>query len=145
VRLIILSTRSYRDKHWGIGWALDFTPIMKCRRRIVVISPVNDENVWNRIMRMISLPISVHTYLYDYYATARLVDIMRSVNTNESGKLSLMIQTLWEVKYIGSLPHAGFNGGRHKTRVMRGRSLGKSNNSWLEFLFAAFLDVKSDN
>ena len=27
---------------------------------------------------------------------------------------------------------------------MRGRSLDKSNNSWLEFLFAAFLDVKSD-
>jgi hypothetical protein len=43
---------------------------------------------------MISLPISVHTYLYDYYATARLVDIMRSVNTNESGKLSLTIQML---------------------------------------------------
>jgi hypothetical protein len=69
---------------------------------------------------------------------------MRSVNTNESGKLSLTIQMLWELKYIGSSPHAGCNGGRHKTPVVRGRSLGKSNNGWLEFLFAAFLDVKSD-
>jgi hypothetical protein len=82
--------------------------------------------------------------LYDYYATARLVDIMRSVNTNESGKLSLTIQTLWELKYIGSSPHAGCNGGRHKARVVRGRSLGKSSNSRLEFLFADFLGVQSN-
>jgi hypothetical protein len=43
---------------------------------------------------MIYLPILVHIYMHDYYATARLIDILRFVNRNESGKLSLTIQTL---------------------------------------------------
>jgi hypothetical protein len=43
---------------------------------------------------MISLPVSVHTYLHDYYATARLVDILRFVNRNESGKL----RCLWRLR-----------------------------------------------
>jgi hypothetical protein len=102
------------------------------------------ENVWNRTVGMIYLPILVHIYMHDYYATARLIDILRFVNRNESGKLSLTIQTLWELNCIWSSPHAECNGGRHKARVVRGRSLGKSSNSRLEFLFADFLDVKSD-